>query len=65
MPKLTWKAARINRSLTQKEVAKTLGISESMLIKYENYRIYPPVKVAVKMSELYGVNLSEMVLFLG
>ena len=65
MPKLTWKAARINRSLTQKEVAKTLGISESMLIKYENYRIYPTVKLAVKMSELYGVNLSEMVLFLG
>lgn len=64
MPKLTWKAARINRNLTQKEVAKKLGISESMLIKYEAYQVYPTVKLATEMSELYEVSLSEMVLFL-
>ena len=64
MAKITWKAARINRNLTQKEVAKKLGISESMVIKYESYQIYPTVKTAIAMSELYEISLSDIVLFL-
>lgn len=64
MSKITWKAARINRNLTQKEVAKKLGISESMVIKYEAYQIYPNVKLAIAMSELYEISLSDIVLFL-
>lgn len=61
--KLNLKALRINNNLTQLEAAKQLGISESTLNNYENFKSYPDVPVIEKILTLYKVKYDD-ILFL-
>ena len=59
--KLTLKALRNNKNLTQAEAAKLLGISEYTLNNYENYRSYPDVPIIEKILELYKVSYDDII----
>ena len=59
--KLTLKAARVNRGLTQKETAKKLGISESTLFNYEKGKTLPNSEIIYRMSKLYDINYNYLV----
>lgn len=51
------KQCRINKSLTQAQVAETLHVSRKTISGWENGRSYPDVNSFVKLSDLYGVSL--------
>ena len=59
---ITWEAARVNKGLTQKQTCEELGIGKNTLISYEKYRTSPDASMAQRMSELYGVPLSNILL---
>lgn len=61
--KISIKAARTNKELSQKEAAKLLKISESSLQKYESGKISPTFETCLKMVELYQIPLDN--LFIG
>ena len=61
--KLTLKALRINKKMKQSEAAQILGISESTLVNYENYKSYPDVPMINKILKLYQVGYND-ILFL-
>lgn len=60
--KITLKALRVNAGLSQKEVAKKLGISNNTLIKWERYLSYPRVLQLDKMCKLYGCSMDDIFL---
>lgn len=53
--KETLKTLRDQFNYSQNSVAKFLGISRQMYIKYENGDAEPPVKIVVALSGLYKV----------
>lgn len=59
--KLSLKALRINNNLTQLEASKQLGISESTLNNYENFKSFPDVPVIEKILKLYKVNYNDII----
>ncbi|MBQ2928460.1 MAG: helix-turn-helix transcriptional regulator [Oscillospiraceae bacterium] len=54
------KEARIAAGLKQEELAKQLGVSRQTISSWENDRSYPDLGSAVKLSNLYGQSLDEM-----
>lgn len=58
---MTPKAARINVGLTQSESAKAIGISKNTLSGYETGKTMPKLDVAIKMAELYGCTLDDLI----
>lgn len=58
---ITLKAARVNKSLTQAQAAKLLGISKDSLWNYENGRSFPNVPVIKKMEEVYGIGYNDII----
>lgn len=61
--KVTLRAARINKSLTQKEAANELGISKDTLAAYEKGKSFPNVRMIEKIEKLYNVTYNN-ILFL-
>ena len=55
MVKITLRAARVNRGLSQKEAAKKLGISNRTLCNWEIGLSYPPANKISDICGLYGV----------
>lgn len=53
--KISLKAARVNKGLTQEVAAKMLGISVFTLINYESGKSYPDVPVIKRIEEVYGI----------
>lgn len=60
---ITLKAARVNAGLIQREAAERLGIARETLRNYENGRTKPDIDMAIKISELYGLKVDD-ILFL-
>lgn len=58
---ITLKAARVNVGLTQKEAATELGVNVSTLLKYEQGKSYPNVKVLKRMEKLYKVPYHQLI----
>jgi len=58
--KITLKAARVNKSLTQGEAAKELEIAVDTLVQYEKGRSFPSVPTIKKMEGLYGVTYDDI-----
>ena len=59
--KLTLKGARVNKGLTQSEVAEKLGITKGTLVNYEKYRTIPDINIAKKMATLYEVSVNDLI----
>lgn len=53
--------ARKVKGLTQKEVAKYLGVSQSAVAQYELGAGAPNIKVAVKLAQLLDTTCEELV----
>ncbi len=52
--KITLKAARVNKGMTQMEAAKKLGVSKSTLQNYESGNTIPNWDMVRRIEELYG-----------
>lgn len=59
--KVTLKAARINRGLTQEDASKQLGVSVETLGNYEKGITYPDIPVLKKIEKVYGVEYSNII----
>jgi DNA-binding XRE family transcriptional regulator len=59
--KITLKAARVNKGLTQMDVAKQLHINKGTLVNYEKYRTIPDIETAKIMADLYGVSVNDLI----
>lgn len=58
---LTLKAARVNRGLTQKQAAKSLGVSNVTLIRWERGVTMPRQKSIEAICRLYGVSYDDII----
>ena len=54
------KAARIEKKLTQEQVAELLGVSRQTISNWENEKSYPDIISVIKMSECYDVSLDYL-----
>lgn len=61
MVKITLKAARVTRGLSQKEAAEKLGISESTLYKWESGKNKPNAKYLPKIEKVFGIQISNII----
>lgn len=59
--KVTLKAARMNKRLTQKEAANLIGVSVDTLHNYENQKSFPDVPVIRKIEEVYGLTYADII----
>ena len=59
--RLTLKALRANSGMTQIETAELLGISESTLNNYENYKSFPDVPIIEKILKLFNVSYNDII----
>ncbi len=55
------KALRKKRGYTQERLAKELGKTKATVSDYEKGKSLPPLDILLKMSELFDVNLEELV----
>lgn len=52
--------ARTKAGLTQENVAQQLGVSRQTMSNWENNRSYPDLASVLKLSDLYGLSVDEM-----
>ena len=61
MLKISLKSARVNAELSQKYVAKVLGISNKTLSSWENGNTFPSAKYIDMLCKLYNVNYNDII----
>ena len=54
------KNARVRIGMTQDAVAKMIGVSRQSLSNWENDRTYPDLASVLKLSDLYGLSLDDL-----
>ena len=54
------KNARMERGMTQKELAELIGISPNVLSKYENGKLIPSGDVLIRLSTVLGESINMM-----
>ena len=59
--KVTLRAARVNKGLTQNEAAKRIGITVDTLANYEKGKTYPDVPVLKRIEVVYGVSYNHLI----
>lgn len=59
--KLTLKAARVSKNLTQKEAAKLIGVTEDTIRSYEHGKTYPDIPRLKKIEEIYGIGYNQII----
>ena len=59
--RITLKAARVNKGLTQNDVAAKLHINKGTLVNYEKFRTIPDIVTARAMAHLYGVSINDLI----
>ena len=60
--KLSLKALRANKNLTQTEVANKLGITKETLSSWERYKTFPDFIALKKLCEIYDCKLDDIFL---
>ncbi|MBE6534682.1 MAG: helix-turn-helix transcriptional regulator [Ruminococcaceae bacterium] len=55
------KNKRIEKKLSQGELAKFLGVHPSTVVKWESGVAYPRVEVLIKLSDYFGCTIDELV----
>lgn len=58
--RMTMKAARINRNLTQKEVAVKLNVTKKTVSSWENGKTLPALDKIEAICELYGLSYDDI-----
>ncbi|WP_337573607.1 helix-turn-helix transcriptional regulator [Phascolarctobacterium succinatutens] len=59
--KLTLKAARVNKGLTQKDAAKLMGVSRNVISNWERQISFPDVLQVKRIEEVYGLQFQEII----
>lgn len=59
--KVTLKAARINKGLSQEEAAKLIGVSVDTLGNYERGITYPDIPILKNIEKTYGIEYSNLI----
>lgn len=54
------KTERINKGWTQDELAEKLFVSRQSVSKWENGQNYPSIEIIIKISDLLGVTIDEL-----
>ena len=54
------KRARLEKKLTQEQIAELLGVSRQTISNWENEKSYPDIISVIKMSECYDVSLDYL-----
>ena len=58
--KISLKAARVNKGLTQSEVAKTLNVGKKTVGSWENGKTKPSIAMVEPICILYGVTYDDI-----
>lgn len=61
--KLTLKAARVNKGLTQKDAAKLMGVSRNVISNWERQISFPDVLQVKRIEEVYGLQFQEIIFY--
>lgn len=61
MTKITLKAARVNRGLSQKKAAEKIGVAESTLYKWEAGKNKPNAKYLPKIEKVFGIKIGSII----
>jgi transcriptional regulator with XRE-family HTH domain len=59
--RITLPAARKNAQMTQKDLAKACGVSESTVSNWERGKTEPTVSQARKISEVVGIHYDNII----
>lgn len=59
--KLTLKASRVNKGLTQKDAAKLMGVSRNVISNWERQISFPDVLQVKRIEEVYGLQFQEII----
>ena len=54
------KRLRIQKKMTQEQLASLLGVSSQAISKWENYDTYPDGSLLLPLSKILGVSLDEL-----
>ena len=54
------KNARLDKKLTQEEVAEKLFVSRQSISNWENNKTYPDIGNVIALSDLYQISLDEL-----
>ena len=60
IPKFKLKAARVNKEMTQGDVAKALGRNKQTIVNWENGTTEIKVRDLLRLSELYGIPIEYL-----
>ena len=55
------KEIREEKQLTQKQLANQLGVKQNSISQWETGRSYPSVEILIKLSDLFGCTIDELV----
>ena len=59
--KITLKAARVNKGLTQEDVAKKVRKSKNTIVSYEKGKSTPDIETGKALASLYGVSVDDLI----
>lgn len=59
--RLTLKALRVNKSLTQEEAAKAIGVSKYTWSNYEQGKTFPDVPTIETIEKVFDVTYSDII----
>lgn len=59
--KITLRAARVNKGLTQEEVAKKIKKSKNTIVNYENGKSVPDIETGKALAALYGCSIDDLI----
>lgn len=59
--KVTLKAARINKGLTQEEVANALNVTKKTVGSWENGKTMPQIDKIERLCSLYSCNYDDII----
>lgn len=59
--KVTLKAARINKGLSQEDAAKLIGVSVDTLGNYERGITYPDIPILKNIEKTYDIEYSNLI----
>ena len=52
---------RKKKNMSQQDVATAMGVTQSMVAKWEKGVNYPAVELLIKLSDLFGCTIDELV----
>ena len=59
--KMTLKAARVNKELTQEQAAELLGVTKDVVSNWERRITFPDVIMLGRIEKVYGVSYADLI----